>query len=58
MCRGGLRLAFPAYRENTQMSEDGFAGRLPWEVVAAVSARWWLSLVAGARAPAATLEGL
>eukprot|EP00983_Pelagomonas_calceolata_P017150 537553-Pelagomonas_calceolata.AAC.3 len=35
--QGGMRLAFPAYRENTQMSEDGFAGRLPWEVVAAVS---------------------
>eukprot|EP00200_Dunaliella_tertiolecta_P005678 CAMPEP_0202354392 /NCGR_PEP_ID=MMETSP1126-20121109/9731_1 /ASSEMBLY_ACC=CAM_ASM_000457 /TAXON_ID=3047 /ORGANISM="Dunaliella tertiolecta, Strain CCMP1320" /LENGTH=642 /DNA_ID=CAMNT_0048946851 /DNA_START=219 /DNA_END=2148 /DNA_ORIENTATION=+ len=33
--KGGMRLAFPAYRENTQMSEDGFAGRLPWEVVAA-----------------------
>ncbi|KAF5834170.1 hypothetical protein DUNSADRAFT_9245, partial [Dunaliella salina] len=35
LIKGGMRLAFPAYRENTQMSEDGFAGRLPWEVVAA-----------------------
>jgi hypothetical protein len=34
----GLRLAFPVYRASTRMTlDDGFAGRQPWEVVAAVS---------------------
>jgi hypothetical protein len=37
----GLRLAFPVYRASTRMTlDDGFAGRQPWEVVAAVSG--WL----------------
>ena len=34
----GLRLAFPRYRDSPDMAvDDGFANRLPWEVVAAVS---------------------
>jgi hypothetical protein len=36
----GLKLQFPVARENPVMPyEDGFASRLPWEVVAAVSSR-------------------
>jgi hypothetical protein len=34
----GLKLQFPVARENSIMPyEDGFASRLPWEVVSAVS---------------------
>ncbi len=41
----GLRLAFPQYRAGTSMTlDDGFAGRLPWEVVAAVSG-WGVVMV-------------